>query len=239
MYTPGSIVIFLGPPGCGKGTQAARLSSDLQIPSISTGEILRQACRSGTELGNKVRTVLEAGQLVSDELMNQVVSQRLLADDCRDGCILDGYPRTVPQAQFLSGWLQSHRMQPPLVVDFSLDDSEIVNRLSRRRLCGQCARIYGAHPQTGAPQVFCEADGSVLLQRPDDRPDVIRARLRIYNANAEKLIRFFEGENYLRLSAAGSPDEVTAELMLLLGLQTPPQAVPRLTPLTSRAAYSV
>lgn len=232
-------MIFLGPPGCGKGTQAARLSSELQIPAISTGEILRQACESGSELGKTVRSVLESGQLVSDELMNQVVSQRLLADDCQDGCILDGYPRTVPQARFLSGCLQSHRMRAPLVVDFSLDDFEIVNRLSRRRLCGQCGRVYGAHPQTGVPQIFCEADRSRLLQRPDDRPNVIRGRLRIHSTNAEQLVRYFEGQNYIRVSAAGSPDEVAEKLALLLDLETASTAVPRLNRLTSRAAYGL
>ena len=170
-YTHGSIVIFLGPPGCGKGTQAARLSSELQIPAISTGEILRQACESGSELGKTVRSVLESGQLVSDELMNQVVSQRLLADDCQDGCILDGYPRTVPQARFLSGWLQSHRMRAPLVVDFSLDDFEIVNRLSRRRLCGQCGRVYGPSTNRGAPDFLRSGPQSVIAtpRRPPER----------------------------------------------------------------------
>ena len=239
MYVRGSTVIFLGPPGCGKGTQAARLSSELQIPAISTGEILRQACQSGSELGKMVRSVLESGQLVGDELMNQVVSQRLLEADCQDGCILDGYPRTVPQAHFLSGWLHDRRLPRPLVIDFDLDDSEIVKRLSRRRSCGQCGQVYGAHRQTGAPQKFCEADGSRLLQRSDDRPEVISARLRIYKANADQLVSYFGGQNYLRLPAAGSPDEVAGELALLLGLRTASPTVSHLNGLTARAAYSV
>jgi adenylate kinase len=238
MYTQPSIVIFLGPPGCGKGTQAARLSSELQIPAISTGEILRQACQSGSELGKSVRVVLESGQLVGDDLMNQVVSQRLLEPDCADGCILDGYPRTVAQASFLSAWLATHGLPSPIILDFHLSDSKIVTRLSRRRVCGQCSRVYGAGADTGKPQVRCEADGARLLQRADDRPEVIRARLRVYKTNADQLVQYYQAGNYFRIPAAGSPDEVASELQALAFGSTL-VTVARRNQVTARPAYTV
>lgn len=240
MYMQGSVVIFLGPPGCGKGTQAVRLSSELQIPAISTGEMLRQACQSGCELGKAVRSVLDSGELVSDKLMNKVVAQRLLEPDCRYGCILDGYPRTLPQAEFLSTWLNSQGLPDPVVVDFHLFDSEIVARLSRRRVCGQCGRVYSANLQTGMASMICEADGSLLSQRADDRAEVIRARLEIYHANAEQLVRYYQAGNYLRLSAAGSPDAVAAQLVSHLG--TPVETsttIPSANRPAERPAYGV
>jgi adenylate kinase len=225
MYTHGSIVIFLGPPGSGKGTQAARLSSQLQIPAISTGEILRQACQSGSDIGKLVRCLMEAGKLVSDELMNEVVSQRLLEQDCRDGCILDGYPRTVTQARFLSDWLAGHCLPTPLVVDFHLPVSDVIRRLSQRRYCGQCGRIYGSNSEANAPHTRCESDGSLLLRRSDDRPEVIRARLKLHNQNARDLVRFFRNDNYVRLEASGSPDQVFRDLVCGIGLyQSAPEA---------------
>ncbi len=237
MYTYGSTVIFLGPPGSGKGTQAALLSAELQIPAVSTGEILRQACHSGSELGARVRSVVEAGQLVGDELMNEVVVQRLLEPDCRDGCILDGYPRTVPQARFLSAWLSGRSLPEPFVVDFRLSPREIIARLSQRRVCGECGRTYGANLQTGAAHLRCDFDGSMLLQRADDRPDVIRGRLELYQQNSEDLLRFFQGPNYFRLTAAGSPDHIFAELMRALGLRR--ASVDSVRPVTARPAYGV
>ena len=239
MYTYGSIIIFLGPPGSGKGTQAARLSSELQIPAISTGEILRQACRSGSDLGNRVRSVLESGQLVADELMNQVVSERLLQRDCHEGCILDGYPRTASQARYLSEWLDARHLPPPCVVDFRLAPREIVKRLSRRRQCSQCGRIFGPSPRTGAAQAVCDIDGSALSQRADDRPDVILERLELYRQNAEALVRYFQGPNYCRLRASGSPDKISLDLLRALGVsRTEPQLEPR-TAVTSHPAYGL
>lgn len=240
MYTQGSVVIFLGPPGCGKGTQAARLSSELQVPAISTGEMLRQACQSGCELGRAVRSVLDSGELVSDELMNKVVAQRLLEPDCRYGCILDGYPRTLPQAEFLSTWLQSQRRPEPVVIDFYLLDSDIVTRLSRRRVCGQCGRVYGANFETGMASMICEADGSLLSQRADDRAEVIRARLKVYHANADQLVHYYRAGNYLRLSATGSPDEVAGQLVSHLGIHVDSStAMPDLNRPTGRPAYGI
>lgn len=126
------VIILLGPPGCGKGTQAGRLSACLGIPAISTGEILRQECQSGSALGQAVAEILQSGQLVSDGLMNQVVASRLGQVDCAGGCILDGYPRTAAQARFLDRLLRRLRMPSPVVVDFFLPAEEIVNRLTIR-----------------------------------------------------------------------------------------------------------
>lgn len=232
-------MIFLGPPGSGKGTQATRLSSELQVPAISTGEILRQACHSGSELGKLVRSVLEAGQLVGDQLMNEVVSRRLLEEDCRDGCILDGYPRTIAQARFLADWLAARHLPAPVVVDFRLPASHIESRLSQRRQCGKCGRSYGPNPKTGAAQIRCELDGAPLLQRSDDRPEVIRARLKLYKQNAEDLVQFFRSQNYTRLGAAGSPDDVFHNLLRAIGLDHAEPGMPRLPHATSLPAYGL
>jgi adenylate kinase len=200
--------ILLGPPGSGKGTQAKRLSSALSIPAISTGEILRHECESGSAVGRKVERVLAAGQLVGDELMNEVVAKRLSQNDCEYGWILDGFPRTVTQARFLAG----HADGAPLVFDFFLSERELVARLSGRRECAQCGRIFAA-----SAVAACDLDGSSLVQRADDHPAAIRERLRIYRRNADELVRFYRQHNYHRISAARTPDVISRELFRIAG----------------------
>ncbi|MBV8551310.1 MAG: nucleoside monophosphate kinase [Acidobacteriaceae bacterium] len=221
MYVHGTVVIFLGPPGSGKGTQAARLASTLGIPAISTGEILRRECRSGSELGTAVETVLESGHLVGDELMNQVVAHRLLEDDCHGGCILDGYPRTAAQARFLNEFLWRGAMPQPLIFDFRLPFREIVARLGHRRQCPKCGRIISLEPGKDGSGVFCERDGSLLIQRADDRPDVIRARMRLYEQNAKELTHYYRGQSYHRISAGRPPEAIADDLLRRLGPAQP------------------
>lgn len=132
MYASGNLIVLLGPPGAGKGTQAVRLSAMLGVPAISTGEMLRRECESGSALGKVVRGVLDSGQLVSDDLMNRVIASRLRECDCENGCILDGYPRTVSQARFLDRFLQQANLPRPIVLDFEVETEEVVARLSMR-----------------------------------------------------------------------------------------------------------
>jgi len=230
-----NVLILLGPPGSGKGTQSAKLSEVLSIPAISTGEILRRECQSGSDLGRTVQAIITAGQLVSDDLMNRVIVSRMLEEDCRTGCILDGYPRTVSQAHFLDDLLNGRGIPEPTVIDFAVSMKEIVARLSRRRQCSACGRIFTA-PLGGDP-VRCDFDGSILSQRPDDHPKAIRARLELYRQNARDLHRYYSRRDYHRIDAARSTDEVLDEVMMILqrGARRPVQKIE--TALTATAAY--
>ena len=228
-HTQCQYVIFLGPPGSGKGTQAARLSAELRIPAISTGEMLRRECRSGSPLGRAVQSVLAAGQLVSDDLMNQVVASRLGERDCRSGCILDGYPRTISQAHFLDALLTKWQKRRPVVFDFEISADEIVARLTRRRYCAECGRIFSVDPDSGAERLVCEKDGSPLQRRSDDTPDTVRERLRLHERNAADLVRYYRDQDYHPICATRAPDRICDELLNLLAANWP-------APLVSRAA---
>lgn len=216
MLTESQVIIFLGPPGSGKGTQAGRLSSALQIPAISTGDMLRRECNSGSALGNAVKNVLASGRLVSDDLINEVVNSRLRYSDCDAGCILDGYPRTLSQARYLDGLLSSLNKRRPVVFDFEISTDEIVRRLSCRRQCVQCGRTVSVSAGCNDGELLCDRDGSALIQRTDDNPASIRQRLRLYERNARQLVRYYRDQDYHRVMAARPADEVCDELLNLL-----------------------
>jgi adenylate kinase len=221
MRTPGSVIVLLGPPGSGKGTQSALLASAAGIPEISTGEMQRRECRSGSKLGKAIEGLLAAGQLVSDDLVNQVVAKRLRRSDCRKGCILDGYPRTVRQARFLDDLLSELKLGTPVALDFQVDTEEIVARLSRRHYCAQCGRTFSMQEGVGAAMV-CDRDGSVLLRRPDDNPASIRERMRLYHANAANVVDFYRRKQYRPISATRPVSEISDQLIgILHAMQAP------------------
>jgi adenylate kinase len=228
-HTRSQVIILLGPPGSGKGTQSTRVSSELQIPAISTGEMLRRECQSGSPLGDTVKSVLASGQLVNDDLVNQVVASRLGNCDCDPGCILDGYPRTIFQARFLDTLLHSLHKRPPIVFDFEISSGEIVARIGRRRQCTECGRIFSINSEAGVDNVFCDRDGAALIQREDDNPEVIRERLWQYERNAAQLIRYYRSQDYHPICATRSAEEITDELLNILAANWP-------TPILSRAA---
>lgn len=214
------VIILLGPPGSGKGTQALRLSAELGIPAVSTGEMLRSECQSGSTLGRAVKKVLASGQLVGDELINQVVANRLRQLDCEGGSILDGYPRTVSQARFLDSLLETLHTAEAIVFHFDIHPEEIVSRVSRRRQCPQCARIFSVDAPRAA-ESFCDRDGSRLVKRADDKPATVRERLRLYAQNAGDLIGYYESRDYHRISAARAPEQISDELLSFLPLRWP------------------
>jgi adenylate kinase len=213
MRRQGHVIILLGPPGAGKGTQAERLSSALGIPSISTGEILRQECRSGSPLGLQVTSLLDAGQLVSDELIQEVVGQRLTQPDCAHGCILDGFPRTAAQARFLDKFLAGSSFAAPAVFDFAIAPQILIDRLSSRRQCPTCARTFQVVDEASS---LCPHDGGQLFVRNDDQPDAIRRRLEIYAENTSEIVRFYQNRGYHRLDASQPVELISQKLLRLL-----------------------
>lgn len=180
-------LILLGAPGAGKGTQAEILCERLQIPTISTGNMIREALKSGTEMGLKAKAFIEAGQLVPDEVVIGIVDERLRQEDCRNGFILDGFPRTIPQAEALD------RMGITIdrVVDINVPDEVITRRVSGRRVCLDCGNTY--HIETKKPQVdgVCDRCGSTLVQRKDDEPATVLERLKVYHDQTEPLRDYY------------------------------------------------
>ena len=224
MHSTGQVVILLGPPGSGKGTQGALLASRIAVPEISTGAILRRECESGTRLGKRMQSLLTAGKLVSDELVNQVVANRLRLPDCRNGFILDGYPRTVAQARFLDDLFGRLNFLPPMVLDFHLDSEEIVTRLSRRYNCALCGRSYSIINDSNPAALLCEGDGSLLFRRSDDNPAAIRQRLRLYAANGAEVITYYRQQHaYHAISASRHPAEIAEHVNSIIDrVLTPP-----------------
>jgi adenylate kinase len=186
-------LILLGAPGAGKGTQAEKIVEKYGIPAISTGNIIRAALKEGTEMGLKAKSYMEAGQLVPDEVVIGIIQDRLKEDDCKNGFILDGFPRTIPQAQAL----EDMGVDIDKVLDIEVSDDAITKRMSGRRVCSKCANSY--HLEYKKPQVddVCDACGGELIQRKDDAPETVQARLAEYHEMTEPLKDFYQGLNKL------------------------------------------
>jgi adenylate kinase len=207
------VIVLLGPPGSGKGTQADRLASALDIPTISTGEMLRHESRSGSALGLQVKSLLAAGQLVNDELIEKVVSHRLAQPDCARGCILDGFPRTAAQARFLDQLLAKLRFDVPIVFDLVIAPEELIARLGARRECPSCNRTF--HVASGGSAI-CPHDGATLVFRDDDQPATIRRRLEIYAEHSGEMLRYYQNHGYHSINASQPVDEIANDMLQLL-----------------------
>ena len=188
-------LILLGAPGAGKGTQAEKICEKLNIPAISTGNIIRAALKNGTEMGLKAKSYMDAGQLVPDEVVIGIIKDRLKDDDCKNGFILDGFPRTIPQAQSLVDM----GIDIDKVIDIEVPDEKITKRMSGRRVCSKCANSY--HMEYKKPKVegICDACGGELVQRKDDAPETVQARLVEYHEMTEPLKGFYENLGKLRI----------------------------------------
>jgi adenylate kinase len=219
-------MVMLGPPGAGKGTQAKTLAAARRIPHISTGDMLREAVAAGTEIGLRAKAVMAQGQLVSDEIIVGVVRERLARPDAAAGFLLDGFPRTVPQATALDGLMEGRGAL--VVVEIAVADEELVRRLTSRRVCSRCGanadvpaplrQAQGPEPGRGTPgqavPTACGRCGGALTQRPDDREDVIRERLRVYARDTRPLLDFYGGRPTFRsVDGAQGPAAVAADLV--------------------------
>lgn len=211
-------LIFLGPPGVGKGTQALRLSAQLRTPKISTGDILRESVEGKTPLGLQAKSFMDSGKLVPDEVVIGIIRERLKEADCRKGFILDGFPRTRPQAEALTMMLREDQSDIDRVLSFELPEDELIRRLSGRRSCPNCPAVY--HTEFGPPQKpdRCDRCGGTLVQRSDDQPETIRKRLVVYQSHTLPLIGYYGDDGILtRIDGSGSPEEVYQKVTAVLG----------------------
>ena len=200
-------LIFIGPPGAGKGTIATIICEELKIPHISTGDLFRKAIKNKTTLGQKVQVIIDSGDLVPDALTVALVKERLQVDDTKNGFILDGFPRTIKQADALSEFSDIN-----LVINFTISDEQVIHRLSGRRLCSNCGAGY--HIETIKPEKedVCDKCGKELIIRPDDAPDAIKNRLNVYYNQTEPLIDYYRNKNLLQdIDGSRSVEAIVAE----------------------------
>ena len=210
-------LILFGPPGVGKGTQAKLLSSKLHVPHVSTGDMLREAVAAGTELGKKAKTIMDAGQLVSDDIMIGIIRDVLRSPKYSKGFILDGFPRTVPQAKALTALLAELNMMLTAVINMEIDEQEVVQRLGNRLTCKDCGKIYNLGIDKFADQKKCPQCGGELYQRDDDKPETVRKRLHVYAESTAPVKEYYQLSGMLRnVNGIGTIEEVNAALLAAL-----------------------
>ena len=210
-------VIMLGAPGAGKGTQAKKLAAAYSIPHISTGDIFRANIKEGTELGKKAKAYMDAGQLVPDELVCDLVVDRIQQDDCKNGYLLDGFPRTIPQPEALDAAVEKLGEKIDYAVNIDVPDDNIINRMSGRRACVGCGATY--HIVFNPPKVedVCDVCGKSLILRDDDKPETVKTRLDVYHAQTQPLIDYYAGRGVLvTVDGTQNMDKVFADIKDIL-----------------------
>jgi len=210
-------LILLGPPGCGKGTQAKRLTEKHQIPQISTGDILREAVKQETPLGMEAKQYMNAGKLVPDEVVIGIIQDRLKQADCENGFILDGFPRTVVQAEALDGTLASMQKKIEHALSITVQDEELLGRLTGRRTCRSCGAMYHVRFNPPKRAGACDACSGELYQRDDDKEETIRNRLNVYNQQTAPLIDYYQRKGLLRtIAGTGKIEEILEKIQAVL-----------------------
>ena len=211
-------IIMLGAPGAGKGTQAKQIAGKFNIPHISTGDIFRANIKGGTELGKKAKAYMDQGALVPDELVVDLVADRIKQNDCKDGYVFDGFPRTIPQAEALDKALEEMGSKIDFAIDIDVPDENIVNRMSGRRACLACGATY--HVQFNAPKTegICDACGKELVLRDDDKPETVKTRLDVYHTQTQPVIDYYTEKGVLK-SVDGTQDvaDVFQSILDVLG----------------------
>lgn len=202
-------LILLGPPGAGKGTQGQRLVDDVELPYFATGDILRQSVREGTELGREAQRYMDDGELVPDDVIIGVIAERIQDDDARDGFIMDGFPRTLPQAEALDEQLQDLGRRLTAVLLIEAPEEMLIKRISGRRSCVEAGHVYNVHYDPPQQEAICDQDGSELVQRSDDEPEKVKRRLEVYQRDTHPLIEHYEDRGLLRrFDGSGNPTEI-------------------------------
>ena len=206
------VLLLFGPPGCGKGTQSRLITNWLHIPAISTGDMLRGEIAAGSDLGKAAKSIMASGGLVGDQLVNEMLKVRVCQPDCKDGFLLDGYPRTVEQAEFLEGLLEENGVPAPLLLHLDVPNDALVGRMSSRRQCPKCQRIYNRLHQPPKVNGVCDDDGTALITRKDDQEQVVRERLRMYEAVTRPVLAYFQYRNYFQIRGDRSPGYIFEEI---------------------------
>ncbi len=212
------IVILFGPPGAGKGTQAKLLTSALAVPHISTGDMFRDHKARGTAIGERVKAIMAAGGLVTDDITNAMVEERLARPDVAQGCILDGYPRTVGQAQFLDGVLARLGRTLGKVISYEVSEAALVDRIGGRRSCPKCGAVYHVTQQPPKVAGACAKDGEALVLREDDQPEKVRNRMKVYSSDTAPLKAYYQARGQVvEVDGLGEPGAILAATMKQLG----------------------
>lgn len=212
-------LILLGAPGAGKGTQAVILAEEFKVPHISTGDIFRNNIKNGTELGKKAKEYMDKGLLVPDEITIEIVKDRLKQDDCKDGFILDGFPRTIPQAEYLDKVLNELNAPLDKVLNISVSDEIIVDRMSGRRTCTSCGASYHVINNPPKKEGVCDNCGADIIQRADDKEETVKQRLKTYHEQTEPLIDYYKKQGKLvTVNGENKIDDTKKEALKVLGV---------------------
>ena len=211
-------IIMLGAPGAGKGTQAKKIAAKNNIPHISTGDIFRMNIKNGTELGKKAKTYMDQGLLVPDELVVDLVVDRLNQDDCKEGCVLDGFPRTIPQAEALDKALAAMEQKVDYAIDVNVPDENIIHRMGGRRACVGCGATYHLEYAPTKVEGVCDVCGKELILRDDDKPETVTKRLNVYHEQTQPLIDYYTNAGILKtVDGTVNINDVFAAIVDILG----------------------
>jgi adenylate kinase len=210
------IFLLFGPPGSGKGTQSRMITNWLGIPSISTGEMLRAEIQAGTELGQAAQSIMASGALVGDDLVNKMLANRIAQPDCQHGFLLDGYPRTVEQAEFLDQLMASRGLPKPVILHLDVPVDALVGRMTSRRQCPKCGRIYNLLHQPPKVEGVCDDDGTALITRKDDQEEVVKDRIRTYEKLTRPVLSHYQDRKYYQIRGDRSPSYIFEQITSIL-----------------------